>query len=133
MTSDCNISAAAPQKRGFWVIALVFLHLFIAPCATAMTLMPAEMDCEHCQTIDSPDACIVASTIAGSVIGGVAFDAGASRASPQPPTAQPFLLPPLELTAPLPGALPTTDRARLISTRHPGDPPLYLILSQLRI
>lgn len=113
--------------RESWAILLVLLHLFIAPCATAMVLMPADMDCEHCHTPNGPDACAVASDAAASVIEGVAVDSG--RADPPLPAGQySLVLPaPSAVTAALP------FRSRFVATHYSGDPPLYLLLGQLRI
>jgi hypothetical protein len=118
-----------PRKS--WAILLVLLHLFVAPCATAMALMPADMDCEHCQTISSPDDCAVASATSGSVIEGVAFDSG--RADSPLRVAQLSTLLPAELTPALSGAVPSAHWSRPVATHHSGDPPLYLLLGQLRI
>jgi hypothetical protein len=112
--------------RESWAILLVFLHLFVAPCATAMVLMPADADCEHCQTMDSPDACVVASATAGSVLTGLAVDTG-----PFDPRG------PLLLSRARPVAVPewltTGSWSRAFATRHSSDPPLYLRLGQLRL
>ncbi len=118
-------------RRESWVILLVLLHLFVAPCATAMMLMPADADCEHCQAISSPDACVAASAATGSVIEGVAFDSG--RGGPPVPAAQIVLLLPEVLSTSLAGAVATAFLSRSFATRHSGDPPLYLLLGQLRI
>jgi hypothetical protein len=118
-------------RRPSWAILLVCLHQFVAPCATAMLLMPADMDCEHCQTINSPDACAVASATTGSVMEGVAFDSG--QADPPFHVAQLSTLLPAELMAASPGAVPLAHWSRSFATRHSGDPPLYLMLGQLRI
>lgn len=118
-------------RRESWVILLVLLHLFVAPCATAMMLMPADADCEHCQTINSPDACVVASATTGSVMEGVAFDSG--TANPPVHTARSLMLLPESLSGPLSGIVATVEWSRSFATRHSGDPPLYLLLSQLRI
>ena len=122
-------------RRESWVILLVFLHLFAAPCATAMVLMPADMDCEHCQTIDAPDACAVASAVTSSVLGGVAFDSGRGEPPLRVAGFSPLL--PAVLTPELPEAMllaqSLAQRSRLMATRHSGDPPLYLLLGQLRI
>jgi len=118
-----------PRKS--WAILLVLLHLFVAPCATAMVLMPADMDCEHCQTINSPDDCAVATSMTSSVIEGVAFDSG--RADPPLRVAQLSTLLPAELNPTLSGAVPSAHWSRPVATRHSGDPPLYLLLGQLRI
>lgn len=112
-------------RRASWTVVLVFLHLFVAPCATAMMLMPADMDCGHCETISSPDDCVVASATAGSVVLGLAFDSGQF----DPPVV--FLL--RALPDALPEALTTGSWSRSLATRHSGDPPLYLLLGQLRI
>lgn len=114
-------------RRESWTILLVFLHLFVVPCATAMVMMPADMDCDHCQTINGPDDCAVASAATYAVIAGVAFDSG--RADPPLPAGQDSLLLPI----PSPGTLTPTDRACWFAPRHGGDPPLYLVLGQLRL
>lgn len=103
------------------------LHLIVAPCATAMMLMPASADCEHCQTSNSPDAYAVASAATGATIESVALDSGPSFHATQP-----FLLFPEALPVPLSGIVATIERSHDLTTRH-GDPPLYLLLGQLRI
>jgi hypothetical protein len=118
-------------RRSSWAVVLVFLHLFVTPCASAMVLLPADADCEHCQTINSPDACVVATAAANSVIAGVAVDSG--RADPPRPAGQLSLLLPAERLGPLPGAVTSDFRPRSFAARHTGDPPLYLLLGQLRI
>jgi len=118
-------------RRESWAVLLVFLHLFVAPCATAMVLMPADMDCEHCQTISSPDDCAVASALTSSVIGGLAFDSG--RAD-RPPQTVPFSTPLVrELVPSASQAMVFAQLSPLTTSHHSGDPPLYLLLSQLRI
>lgn len=111
--------------RESWAILLVSLHLLIAPCATAMMLMPADADCEHCQTINNQDACVAASATAGAVLGGLAFDAGHC----DPPV--------LHLTEARPDAwseqVVTSAWSCASATRHSSDPPLYLVLGQLRL
>ena len=111
--------------RESWPILLVLLHLLIAPCATAMMLMPADADCEHCQTSNNPEACVAASATAGAVLGGLAF--APSHFDP----------PALRLSQALPDALPepavTSARSSASATRHSSDPPLYLLLGQLRL
>lgn len=47
-------------RRANWLIALLFMHLFIAPCAMAVQL-PAD-DCEHCHAAAGADECIVERT-----------------------------------------------------------------------
>lgn len=107
---------------------LVFLHLFVAPCATAMVLMSADADCEHCQVVDGSSACIVASETSSSVVENLAFDAG--RAKVPVPSA-------LFRVADGPGFMrraPASGfRAHAVATRHSGDPPLYLLFGQLRL
>jgi hypothetical protein len=111
--------------RESWSILLVLLHLLVAPCATAMLLMPADMDCAHCQTSNNPDACVAAGATAGAVLGGLTFDA--SHCDP----------PALHITQALPDALSeqvvTSVWPRDSANRHSSDPPLYLVLGQLRI
>ena len=111
--------------RESWTVLLVLLHLLVAPCATAMVLMSADMDCEHCQTSNGPEACVAASATAGAVVGGLVFDAGH------------FDPPMLRLLQVLPDAGPellaTSAWSRASATRHSSDPPLYLVLSQLRL
>jgi hypothetical protein len=131
MTTVRFISASARQRQAFWAFTMVFLHLFAAPCATAMLLMPADMDCEHCQTTSSPDECAVALAATGSVIEGLAFESG--RADPPLSVSQFSALLPAEFTAASPGTTPSSHWSRPIATRHSGDPPLYLVLGQLRI
>jgi hypothetical protein len=104
---------------------LVLLHLIVVPCATAMQLMPADSQCEHCQTPDSPGTCVVASAATDSAIQGVAFDSGRA--------VQPVLF-----SAALPSAVLTAVdtpyvRPQSFASRHSGDPPLYLIFGQLLI
>ena len=118
-------------RRASWTAVLVLLHLLITPCATAMMLMPADMDCEHCQTGNSPDACVVASAATSLVIEGVAFDSGTADSPVH--TAQSVLLLPVALSGRLSRAAATADWSRDLTTRHSGDPPLYLLLGQLRI
>ena len=125
MTSLRSPGMATRQSSSFWVITLVFLHLFAAPCATAMVLMPANMDCEHCQAIDAPDACAVASATTSSVIEHVAFHSG--------PFDPPALLLPRALPDALPEAVTSGRWLRSLAPRHTGDPPLYLMFGQLRI
>ncbi len=96
-----------------------------------MMLMPADMDCQHCQTGNSPDACAVASAATGSVMEGVAFDSGTAK--PPAHTALSVLLLTESLSGPLSGILATVEWSRFFATRHSGDPPLYLLLGQLRI
>lgn len=111
--------------RESWPILLVLLHLLVTPCATAMMLMPADADCEHCQTSKNPEACVAASATAGAVLGGLAV--GSSHLDP----------PVLGLTDALPDALPepaaTSAWSCASATRHSSDPPLYLLLGQLRL
>lgn len=111
--------------RESWSILLVLLHLLLAPCATAMLLMPADMDCEHCQTSDGPDACIAASATASAVLGGLAV--GASHFDP----------PVWRLSQAVTDAslepVATSGWSRASVTRHSSDPPLYLLLGQLRL
>ena len=111
-------------RRSYWAIALVLLHLIVAPCATAMMLMPADADCEHCQTSNTPDACAVDSAATSSAMEGVAFDSGQS---------QPILLLPALVSAALPESGATANQAPLLTPRHSGDPPLYLLLGQFLI
>ncbi len=124
-------SAASRPGRTAWVVVLVLLHLFVAPCATAMILMSADVDCDHCQVTDGSEACIVASQVSNSVIGNVAFDSG--RADPPIPSGTPALLLLAKISTPLPRALTAEFWSRSFATRHSGDPPLYLLLGQLRI
>ena len=127
MTSGRSAKTVAPLRRGFWVFTLVLLHLIVAPCATTMLLMPADADCEHCQTSNGPYACAVAAAVEASVIEGVAFDSGAADLKVTTGHAS-LLLPAL-----LQVAATRTSWSRSLTTRHSGDPPLYLILGQLRI
>jgi hypothetical protein len=121
------VKAVKRTPRESWSILLVLLHLhlLVAPCATAMLMMPADMDCEHCQTSSNPDACVAASATAGATLGGLAFDASHF----DPPVSR--------LTEALPDALPepvaTSAWSRACVTRHSSDPPLYLVLGQLRL
>ena len=125
------VAGVTRVSRESLAILLVFLHLFVAPCATAMVLMPADMDCEHCQTISGPDDCAVATAATGSVIEGVACDSG--RADPPLRIAQVFALLPPDLTPVASGAVLLAHWSRTAATRQSGDPPLYLVLGQLRI
>lgn len=118
-------------RRASWTVVLVLLHLFITPCATAMMLMPADMDCEHCETMNGSDACAIASAEADSVIKGVAFDSG--PAYPPVPAGQHALLLPVSLPVSLPETLTPALRSRFVATRHTGDPPLYLLFVQFLI
>ena len=117
-------SAARGPNRTAWAVVLVLLHLIVAPCATAMMLMPADADCEHCQTSNTPDACAVDSAATSSAMGSVAFDSGRS---------QPILLLPTVVSSSLSESGATANQAPLLTPRHSGDPPLYLLLGQLRI
>jgi len=124
-------STTAGPARTPWAVLLVLLHLFVAPCATAMVLMPADADCEHCLTSDGADACVVASDLTRTVIGGLAFDSG--RAEPPLRLDRGPALPPAELTPDASGTAPIHRWSRTIGSRHGGDPPLYLVLGQLRL
>lgn len=112
-------------RRETLVIAMVLLHLFAVPCATAMVLMPADADCEHCLTTDGADACLVSSASAGASIENLAFDSG--RAEP----------PQLAMT--ILSSIPVVQRAS--SQAVPADStgsrtsarPLYLLLGQFLI
>lgn len=119
------VTGVSRIPRESWSILLVLLHLLIAPCATAMMLMPADADCEHCQTSNNPDACVVASATAGAVLGGLAFDA--SHVDP------PVFRVIQSLPDALPETVPTSPWSRASATRHSSDPPLYLLLGQLRL
>lgn len=96
-----------------------------------MVLMPADADCEHCLTSDGADACVVASDLTSTVIGGLAFDSG--RAEPPLRLARSSALLPAELTPAASGTPPSPRWSRTIGSRHGGDPPLYLVLGQFRI
>jgi hypothetical protein len=127
MSINHDVRAGRPNV-GALALVLVFLHLFVAPCATAMVLMSADADCEHCQAVDGSGACIVASEASTSVIGNAAFDAG--RANPPVPSG---LLGRADHPGLLPGASAADFRSGALATRHSGDPPLYLLLGQLRL
>lgn len=116
-----------PTRTGFAVM-LVLLHLFLAPCAMAMVLMSADADCEHCQVVDGSKACMMASEASTSVIENVAFDSG--PADPPIPSGLPWLA---DHPGPLPGALAAEFWSRAFATRHSGDPPIWLLLGQLRL
>ncbi len=123
-------SAASRPGRTAWAVVLVLLHLFVAPCATAMMLMSADVDCDHCQVIDGSEVCIVASQVSNSVIENVAFDSG--PVDPPIRSGTPALLLLAKLSGPLPRALTTEFWSRAFAARHTGGPPLYLLLGQLR-
>ncbi len=120
-----------PVRRAHWIIGLVLVHFFIVPCASAMMLMPAEADCEHCLTTDTQDACLLSSTT-GSTSDNLLIDSG--RAD-QPRLLQPVLF----LTAfsardlLATGQLPADFQSRFSASRASGDPPPYLLLGQLRL
>lgn len=120
-------ATSGPTRTGFAVM-LVLLHLLVAPCATAMVLMSADADCEHCQVVDGSKACMVASAVSTSVIGNVAFDSG--PADPPIPSRLPWMG---NHPGPLPGALAAEVWSRAFATRHSGDPPLWLLFGQLRL
>ena len=111
--------------RESWAILLVFLHLVIAPCATAMMLMPPDADCEHCKASNSADACAVDSAATTSAMEAVAFDSGRA--------VQPVLAFPEVVSAWSPGTVTSDFWSDSSTTRHSGDPPLYLMLGQLRL
>ncbi|MEZ5566040.1 MAG: hypothetical protein R3F24_11185 [Gammaproteobacteria bacterium] len=119
-------------RRASWIIGLVLVHFFIVPCASAMMLMPADGDCEHCVTIDTQDACLLGSATIGSTIDGLVFDSG--RAELPGISLPALLLPSVDahqlLTA---GRLQSDFQFRFSAIRASGDPPPYLLLGQLRI
>jgi len=125
------VNGVSNRYRPFGAIVLVLLHLLVAPCATAMMPMPTDMDCEHCRAINAPDACLVAGDSVNCGIGAVAFDPG--RNDPPPGAAQFSRFLPAGHANSWPGALTSDFRTRAFVARHTGDPPLYLLLSQLRI
>ncbi|MEO8443381.1 MAG: hypothetical protein ABI567_00050 [Gammaproteobacteria bacterium] len=112
-------------RREALVIAMVFLHLFAVPCATAMVLMPADADCEHCLTSESAGACLVSSVTAGAAIEDLAI--GSGRVDP------PFVV--LKVLSPAPAAQAAVSYTTFAFSRsvRPGAQPLYLLLGQFRI
>ncbi len=118
-------------RREFWPIILVLLQLFVAPCAMAMVAMPADANCEHCGTMASPDSCAVASPTTNSMVEGPAFGSGRADVPYRVAKFSSLLTP--ELTRPASQALFAAHWSRSVATRRSGDPPLYLLLSQLRI
>lgn len=118
----------ANALRAKWILSLLLVHFFIVPCASAMILMPAEADCEHCHSLDTQDPCLVNSS-AGFAADSLLIDGG----RPDAPRLLPMLLLPASvLLAPatsLASGAGTADAA----TWHSGDPPPYLRLGQLRL
>lgn len=123
------VSGVTLVRRESFVVFLVLLHLVVAPCATAMALMPAEEDCQHCHALDGSDICLEATEVTTSVIKGLAFDSG--RADPPLPSATLAVFPATKLLALNPEAAAFRAWSRGLATRHTGDPPLYLRFSQL--
>lgn len=116
-----------PVLRAKWIIGILLVHFFIVPCASAMILMPAESECGHCQTLDTPDPCLT-NTAAGFAADGLLVDNGRPDV--------PRLLPALLLPAPValsPLAAAFEAAGAFTTDRHSGDPPPYLLLGQLRL
>lgn len=126
MAMDPDRGANGLHRTGL-AVAIVLLHLFVAPCATAMGLMSANADCGHCQVVDGSQACTVASGVSTSVIENVAFDSESAVSSS---SVLPWLA---NCPGPFAVALAAEFASRTFTSRRSGDPPLWLLLGQLRL
>jgi len=128
ISTDRTVSRS---KRPAATVALVFLHLLVAPCAATPVVMTGDADCEHYRVVDSSAEYLCASALSRAVVESGLFDS--NKADLRHPSGRPAMWVPAAATGLVEAPPDDRRRGRPGVARYTRAPPLYLLLGRLRI